>query len=204
MNVHGGITRTGLAGALLILVSCAVGGCAAASGGSAAGSAPASALSPSPSPTDSGSGSVGTVTLPSAPASAPTSPAASSAPPVQPSSHPSPSGSVCPIKEQKFVQIESVGVDSSNGLNRITAAPAEVICGPGVPDDQIFQTTGGAAVYDVSTAVKINEFDPDSAQPKSITWAQFAASDLGEYSGYYGIDLGQDGLIITIDQYFHP
>ena len=114
-----------------------------------------------------------------------------------------PTPSACPFPERFFVRIVSVGFDIGNSHPQIVAQPAKGLCGGGLPDDAEYTVTGPAVDYDVSPGVKITGIGL-SGQPVSETWAQFAASSLGEYGGFYGIDVNGGVEVTVIDAYFHP
>jgi hypothetical protein len=73
----------------------------------------------------------------------------------------------------------------------------------GIPNDAEYVVTGPAVDYGVSTTVKITAFN-HGGQPYSQSWSQFAASNLNEYGGFYGIDFNNGSLVTVIDRYFHP
>jgi hypothetical protein len=197
--------RGGAAALGTVVVMLGLAGCQAAA------SADASAAGKSPAATSSTTASAETVVqLPTtsttastyrapAPASAPPSPAATPLSPIPPS----PTPTACSIPEQSFVHIVGIGFDSATSLDQIDAQPATALCGGGLPDDAQYTATGPAVEYDVSPAVKITGVGLDG-QPFSETWSQFAASDLGQYGGFYGIDVNGGVEVTQIDQYFHP
>ena len=180
-----------------------VAGCAATTG-AAAGAATETSATSSPSPVPvvqlpAPASSTADSTTP--PVSAPTQ-APSTAPPV-PSSPPSPTPTPCPIPEQRFVRVLSIAVDPATHHEELVAQPAKGLCGGGIPNDVEYVVTGPTIDYDVAVTVKITAVD-HGGQPYSMSWAQFAASNLNEYGGFYGIDFNNGGLVTVIDQYFHP
>lgn len=195
-SLRGGAAALGAVAVMLGLAGC-----------QAAASADAGATGKSAAATSSSTTSTETVVqLPTASASA--TPASASVPPSSaPTSlspiPPSPTPTACPIPEQFFVHIVSVGFDSATSLDQIDAQPATALCGGGLPDDAQYTIAGPAVEYDVSPAVKITAVGLDG-QPFSETWSAFAASDLGQYGGFYGIDVNGGVEVTRIDQYFHP
>jgi len=201
-----GFTRMGLATLGLCLTGVTLAGCSQAGGANAGGSASGTAQAiPLPAltlPAGSASAAVPTAAAPVATRVAAVAAAATTqaAPPPNP---PAPTPSICPAAEFRFVHISAVGVDPATGLNDFTGELAEIQCGPGVEDDQQYVTIGQPVVYDVWANVTIKLVGNGNG-PVDVTWAQFAASDLGEYGGYYGFDVNNGGLATVIDQYFHP
>lgn len=136
------------------------------------------------------------------PASAPTQAPSSAQPPLS-SIPPSPTPTPCSFPEQRFVRVLSIGIDPATNHEELVAQPAKGLCGGGIPNDAEYSVTGPAVDYDVATTVKITAMN-HGGQPYSQTWSQFAASNLNEYGGFYGIDFNNGGLVTVIDQYFHP
>ena len=199
--------RAGLVALGLGLVGAALTGCGAVSGTSTAGSAPTAAQTGIVSTPDQ-------LTLPSIPATtapattpptapAPTAPAVPAVAVKTPVA-PAPTPSICPAKDFRFVHISAVGVDPATGRKDFTAENAEIECGPGVPDDQQFVTIGQPVVYDVSPGGVTIYLAGQDGSAVSSTWAQFTASNIGEYGGYYGFNVGPTGLVTEIDQSWHP
>jgi hypothetical protein len=208
MSTTSGFIRAGAATAGIVVVMLGLAGCQA--GTAAANGAGGSAVAISSAATSTAPivqlPSMGTA---STPAAAPASPAAveppqstSAAAPHSPAP-PNPTPSPCPFPEQDFVRIVSVSFNNVTSLDQIAAEPAKGLCGAGVPDDEQYTVTGPAVDFDVFPGVQITGID-QAGQPFSETWAQFAASDLGEYGGFYGIDLNDGVEVTVIDQYFHP
>lgn len=208
MSTVSGFIRAGAAAAGVVLFMFGLAGCQAGTTG--AGGAGGSAVAISSADTSTAP----IVQLPgvsttSAPAAAPTSPAAVKTPQATSAAAPhsqapqNPTASPCPFPEQDFVRIVSVGFNNVTSLDQISAEPAKGVCGPGVPDDAQYTVTGPAVDFDVFPGVQITGLDQDG-QPFSETWAQFAASNLGEYGGFYGIDLNDGVEVTVINEYFHP
>ena len=198
--------RAGAMALGVALAGAALTACGAVSGTSTAASAPASAQTGIGSTPDQ-------LTLPSippttAPTTVPTAPAATApAVPVvsvKTAAAPTPTPSLCPTKFFRFVHISAVGVDAATGRKDFTAENAEIECGPGVPDDQQFVTVGQPVVYDVSPGGVTINLTTTSGGSVSSTWAQFTASDISEFGGYYGFNVGPTGLVTEIDESWHP
>lgn len=180
MEGSGGSGRAGLAGALAVLACCALSACGSAAGPGAVPAAAAAATTQSPAPHSSATRS-------------PTTPVA-----------PNPSPSTCPVANQQLVEVDAIGTDSRNGLHFLAAAPAQRYCGPGVPDDSYISPIGKPAVFEVAKTVTILLLDMDTGKEDSVTWAKFAAGDIDEYGGDYGITVDSAGLVVRIEELYHP
>jgi hypothetical protein len=213
--VRSGAAAVGIAAAVLGLAGCQAGGSAVASGD--VGSATVTVTSsPSTStvqvvqlPVSASAAAsatkteTATVTSATMPPVTPAPPQTTSALPPMSSIPPSPTPSPCALPEQFFVHIVSVGFDSATSLHQIVAQPAKALCGGGLPDDVEYTITGPAVPYDVNPSVKITGMN-QGGQPFAESWAQFAASNLDVYGGFYGIDVNGGVEVLVIDQYFHP
>lgn len=202
MNTHVVRTRVGSVIAGVCLTGFALVGCsstAAPAGASTTGalSTGGAGAGPSAAATTAASAGLAATPIPVDQAPDPTAPTAAIA------SAPDASPSVCPSLETEFVKITSVGDDPANGAHRITAAKAEIICGPGVPDDNEYLTVGSPQTFDVSPSAKIQLILSD-ARPSPATWSQLTDISLESYGGYFGIDVDETGLVTTIDEYYHP